>query len=149
MSITTLRASSTTRRMSASSCWVEQEVDRWQRPVAAWRARGCSSSHLEQGVGAALGFGAGEFGGVDVAVAEFGDGGLPVVVEFAVDVPGEDLQELRAANIVELRVEVPAAVRVLGHHRVASLTVAFGLVLGTDRVCQRFEDQGATFELQV
>jgi hypothetical protein len=132
MSITTLRASSTTRRMSASSCWVEQEVDRWQRPVAAWRARGCSSSHLEQGVGAALGFGAGEFGGVDVAVAEFGDGGLPVVVEF-----------------VELRVEVPAAVRVLGHHRVASLTVAFGLVLGTDRVCQRFEDQGATFELQV
>ncbi len=107
----------------------------------------CGACHLEECVGAALGLGAGELGDVHVVVAVFGHRGLPVVLEFAVDVPGEDLQELRAADVVEFGVEVPAAVGILQHHRVPSDPVAFGLVVRPDRVSQGFPCQRSAFEL--
>ncbi len=98
-------------------------------------------------VGAALGFGAGEFGRIHIALAEAIDRDSPVVVEFAVDVPGEDLQELGSADLIKRGVQRPAAVGVLVHHRVAAGLVAFGLVRGADRVGQRFPRQCAAFEL--
>ncbi len=71
-----------------------------------WACGGCAG-HGEEGVGSALGFGAAQRGGVDVAVTQALGGFFPVGVEFSVDVPAEDLEEFGAADVVEECVQAP------------------------------------------
>jgi hypothetical protein len=78
-----------------------------------------------KGVGAALRFGASQVGGGGV-VAEPPAGLVPVGAPLGVDEVGEDLAELRSADAVERRVQVPPAVVAGQDHRVALVTVAFG-----------------------
>ncbi len=68
---------------------------------------GGGAGHVEEGVGAALGFGAAQFRDVDVAVTEAVDGVVPVLGEFLVGVPAEDLEEFGDADVVEAAVQGP------------------------------------------
>ena len=139
-SMTTLLALITTRRISAHR----------ETPMIAVGWAHCSRAcHFRDGIRAAFGFGSAQFGDIDIAVAVLADGSSAVVVEFAVDEPGEDLRELRPADLVETRVQRPAAVGVLVRHRVTALTVAFGSFCGADRICQRLPHQCSAFELDI
>ncbi len=90
-----------------------------------------------------------ELGDVDVALAEAASRFLPIAVELAVDVPGEDLEEFGPADVVERGMQGPAPVGLLVHDRGTALPVAFGLLGGADRVGERFEGESAAFELDV
>ncbi len=129
--------------------FVEEEVDRGQRAAAfGWVGSG-GAGHGEQCVGASLRFGAAQLGDVDVAVTETGDGFFPVGVEFSVDVPAEDFEELGAADVVEEGVEAPRAVRVLQDAGGAASTVAFEFLGGAVGVGEHFPGEGSSFELDV
>ncbi len=102
--------------------------------------------HGEQGVGAALGFGAGEVvGGCGVAEAVAGVG--PVGVPFGFDEPGEDLVELAAGELGKVPGDRPAALGAGTHPDVTVGVQAFVAGEVAVRVGERFPPAGASFEL--
>jgi hypothetical protein len=131
----------------ACRCLVQEEVDRRDGTGRVGRTGCRGASHLEEGIGAALRLGPDEVAGGDVADAESFDCVVPVVGEFAIDVPGEDLEELGAADVVEDGVDVEVTIGGLDHRDVATRSVAFGAFECGDGVGEGFPGACEAFEV--